>query len=525
MGRILTHTGRQHALAGRGRICQNPATMSEYKTIRDMGAHEGAAVTLRGWLYAKRSGGKVQFLQVRDGTGICQCVVEAATPEAFETASKLTQESSLTVTGIVRKDDRAPGGYEMAATAVEMLHEAHEYPIARKAHGIDFLMSHRHLWFRSKRPTAILRIRATIVKACRDFFDERGFTLIDTPILTPGAGEDTQTLFGVNYFDEQTYLAQTGQLYLESACMALGKVYCFGPTFRAEKSKTRRHLTEFWMIEPEVAFAELDDVIALAEGLVCFILQRVVASHEEDLKTLGRDIEALKRIEAPFPRMTYSEAAENLRSSQTKARLEAELVADTERLEDMTSELTTLEQQHDAARKAWQKDKLQMQMHDLKEEIHDLELAVENAPGHVELAQSFTWGKDLGGSDETIISRQFDKPVFVTDYPRAAKAFYMKRSGTDPRVVRNVDMLAPEGYGEIIGGSQREDDLELLTEAIREKGLEPKDYDWYLDLRRYGSVPHGGFGLGIERTVAWICGLKHVRETIPFPRTMGRVYP
>jgi len=499
--------------------------MSTPTTIGDLGTHVGDEVSLSGWLYGKRGSGKVQFLQVRDGTGICQCVVEAATPEAFATAKALTQESSLRLTGEVRKDDRAPGGYEISVSSLAMIHEAHEYPIARKSHGIDFLMNHRHLWLRSRRPTAIMRVRHTIVKACRDYFDDLGFTLIDTPILSPGAGEDTQTLFPVEYFDDKVFLAQTGQLYLESACMALRKVYCFGPTFRAEKSKTRRHLTEFWMIEPEVAFAELDDVIDLAEGLICLIVRRVLAKHEDELRELGRDVEPLLKVTPPFPRITYSEAAESLKSEKTKKWLEDELAADAKRLAELQKQLPALEKQHDEAKKAWKKDKIQTQIAELKEQIHELELTVKNTPGHIELAQSFEWGKDLGGSDETIISRQYDKPVFVTDYPREAKAFYMKRSLDDPRVVRNVDLLAPQGYGEIIGGSQREDDLDVLTEALEEKGLEPEEYQWYLDLRRYGSVPHGGFGLGIERTLSWVCGLKHVRETIPFPRTMGRVYP
>ncbi len=498
--------------------------MNEFVQIEKLPAHVGKEVRLRGWLYGKRSGGKVVFLQLRDGTGMCQCVVEAATQEAFNIASRLGQESSFSVTGTVRKDERAVGGCEIAVSSIHVINEADDYPITRKAHGVDFLMSHRHLWFRSRLPTAILRIRHTFIKACRDFFDSRGFTLVDTPILSPGAGEDTQTLFPVEYFDRKVFLAQTGQLYLESACMALGKVYCFGPTFRAEKSKTRRHLMEFWMIEPEIAFAELDDVIDLAQDMVCCVVGSVLDRHEAELKLLGRNLEPLAAVRRPFNRMTYSQAVDKLRSPETKRWLEAELERDRATLQEWVKQLEELENKHSAA-KASQKDELQVRIQELREDIHDMEEDLRNRPEHIKLAQSFEWGKDLGGSDETILSRMSDKPVFVTDYPKQAKAFYMKESKTDPRVVRNVDLLAHEGYGEIIGGSQREDDLGVLEKRIREKGLKPEDYGWYLDLRRYGSVPHGGFGLGVERTLSWICGLKHVRETIPFPRTMGRMYP
>ncbi|MDD4872585.1 MAG: asparagine--tRNA ligase [Kiritimatiellae bacterium] len=493
--------------------------------IKDLAAHDGRDVSIHGWLFGKRSGGGVAFLQIRDGSGICQCVVESSAEDAFKKASELPHESSLIVRGIVRKDERAIGGYEIAVSSVEIIHIAAEYPITRKAHGIDFLMSHRHLWLRSRRPTAILRIRHTLIKACRDFFDNRGFTLVDTPILVAGAGEDAQTLFPVEYFDRKAFLAQTGQLYLESACLALGKVYCFGPTFRAEKSKTRRHLTEFWMIEPEVAFAELDDVIALAEDMVCYVVEQVLARHQDDLTFLGRDIEALRKVKKPFIRMTYGEVAENLRSAKTKDWLEKEMMRDKEKLQALIDELGRLEKQVDAVKKTAQKDKIQIQIHELKENIEDLEADLHNRPAHIASAQAFEFGGDLGGSDETIISKQFDKPVFVTDYPREAKAFYMKESVQDKRLVRNMDLLAPEGYGEIIGGSQREENLDVLVTRMKEKGLNPEDYDWYLDVRKYGSVPHGGFGLGIERALTWICGLKHVRETIPFPRTMGRIYP
>jgi asparaginyl-tRNA synthetase len=494
-------------------------------TIRDLPACTGQAVTLRGWLYGKRTGGKVAFLLVRDGTGLCQCVVEAAVPEAFQAATEATQESSLVLSGTVRVEPRAPGGAEVAVTALWLLQKAAEYPISRKSHGIDFLMTHRHLWFRSQRPTALLRIRHTVIKAIREFFDRNGYTLVDMPILMPGAGEDRQSLFPVEYFGEKMFLTQTGQLYLESACMALGKVYCFGPTFRAEKSKTRRHLAEFWMVEPEIAFAELEDVMAVAEDMVCATVQAVLAANREDLAVLGRDVAGLEKIVKPFPRITYSAAAEMLRSADVKAWLERELERDTQQLQTWIAEAEQAEKALAAAKKGWQQDQFEGKLRELRENIQDLEQDLKARPEHIRLAQSFEWGKDLGGSDETILSRQFERPVFVTEYPREAKAFYMKVAPADQRVVRNFDLLAPDGYGEIIGGSQREDDLAVIEESLRAKGLAPEDYAWYMDLRKYGSVPHGGYGLGIERALTWICGLKHVRETIPFPRTMGRVYP
>ena len=492
-------------------------------TITNLAEHVGRTVRLRGWVYGLRKSGKVAFLELRDGTGICQCIIEAAAPAAFEAVGPLTQESSVELTGVVEPEPRAPGGHEVAVMTLTPLHIAAEYPITRKAHGLDFLFSHRHLWFRSRRPTAILRVRHTLIRACREFFDGRGFTLVDTPILVPGAGEDTQTLFPVTYFDRPAYLAQTGQLYLEAACMALGKVYCFGPTFRAEKSKTRRHLTEFWMIEPEIAFADLGDVMALAEDFVAHLVDRVLAAHTDDLTVLGRDLEPLRRIRKPFPRMTYDEAVENLRSDATRGRMEARLDQARSELAARRAERDALTGEVQAAKQAWKQDKLRLAIQEIADAIADLEREVEHAPEHIRLSQSFEWGKDLGGSDESVLSRQFDRPLFVTDYPAGAKAFYMKCHPGDPRRVRNMDLLAPEGYGEIIGGSQREDDLEALRRATLEKGLRPEDYDWYFDLRRFGSVPHGGFGLGIERTLAWLCGLKHVRETIPYPRTMGKM--
>ena len=440
--------------------------MSPVTTIAEIGKHEGQTVTLRGWLYNLRESGKLLFPQFRDGSGVIQGVVpkNAVTPEVFEAVKTLTQESSVIVEGKVRADKRAPGGYELDVANVQVVQrvpEADPYPITPKEHGTEFLMEHRHLWVRSQRQASILRVRAEIVKAVRDFFDERGFTLTDPPILTPAACEGTSTLFPVDYFDEQAYLTQSGQLYIEATAMALGKVYSFGPTFRAEKSKTRRHLTEFWMVEPEVAYAELDDLMDLAEGLISFVVKRCVERRRPDLQAIGRDISKLENIEAPFPRISYDDAVKNLQEGHAKGALETR----------------------------------------------------------------FEWGGDLGSPDETYLSAQFDKPVMVHRYPAKIKAFYMEPDPQRPELALCVDVLAPEGYGEIIGGSQRMASHELLLQRIHEHGLPEEAFKWYLDLRKFGSVPHGGFGMGIERAVAWICGLEHVRETIPFPRMLYRLYP
>ncbi len=499
--------------------------MNKTVFIRDLKSHADQEVRLQGWLHGKRTGGKVAFLLVRDGTGVCQCVVEAAQAEAFAAAAELGQESSLRVEGRVRLDERAPGGAELNITRLTVVQNAKDFPISRKEHGIDFLMSHRHLWLRSQRQVAILRIRDTLIRAIGDFFHERGFTRIDTPILTPGAAEGAGTLFGLDYFGEKVYLAQTGQLYLEAAALALGRVYCFGPTFRAEKSKTRRHLTEFWMLEPEVAYAELPDLMELGEALICRLVGRVLEDHREELKVLERDPAPLEKIAPPFPRLTYTEVVERLRGPDMRARLLAALDADRARAAELEAGVAALEAQLAQAKKAWQQEKLEQQIVRAREDLKELRADLENRPAHIEGATNFQWGADLGGDEETILTRQFDRPVLVSRYPRGVKAFYMKPDPADPRVVLNMDMLAPEGYGEIIGGSQREDDPERLTERIREEGMDPAPYEWYLDLRRYGTVPHGGFGLGLERTLAWICGLRHIRETIPFPRLMGRMYP
>ncbi len=439
---------------------------SPVTTIAEIGKHDGQSVTIRGWLYNLRESGKLLFPQFRDGSGIIQGVVpkNAVTPEVFDAIKTLTQESSVIVEGKVRADKRAPGGYELDVANVQVIQrvpESDPYPITPKEHGTDFLMEHRHLWVRSQRQAAILRVRAEIIKAARDFFDDRGFTLTDPPIITPAACEGTTTLFPVDYFDEQAFLTQSGQLYVEATAMALGKVYSFGPTFRAEKSKTRRHLTEFWMVEPEVAYAELDDVMELAEGLISFIVKRCLERRRVDLQTIGRDISKLEKIEPPFPRVSYDDAVKNLQEGHAKGALESK----------------------------------------------------------------FEWGGDLGSPDETYLSAQFDKPVMVHRYPAKVKAFYMEPDPQRPELALCVDVLAPEGYGEIIGGSQRMASHELLLQRIHEHGLPEEAFKWYLDLRKFGSVPHGGFGMGIERAVAWICGLEHVRETIPFPRMLYRLYP
>ncbi len=499
--------------------------MSAHTRIANLSPHGPRDVEIRGWLEGRRRGGGVQFLLVRDGTGVCQCVVEAETEEAFATAHELTRESSLVLTGEARPDERAPGGVEIAVRSIRVVQRAGDFPITRKAHGVDFLMEHRHLWLRSRRQAAILRLRHVLVRAARDFFDTRGFTLVDTPILSSGAAEGAGSLFPVDYFGETAYLAQTGQLYLESACMALDKVYCFGPTFRAEKSKTRRHLTEFWMIEPEVAWAELEDIVQLAEAFITHLVRAALDDARGELELLGRAPHALEAITPPFPRLTYTEAVERLRSPELHTQAQRELEQDRDRLRQLTTELRRKESDLAQAQKSWKRDKLGREIQSLRETVTDLEEDLQNRPGHLEQAAHFPWGKDLGGAEETLLSRDFDKPLVITHYPAAAKAFYMKRNPDDPRTVLNLDILAPEGYGEIIGGSRREDDLDALQQRMAEEQMDPAPYEWYLDLRRYGSVPHGGFGLGIERTVAWIAGLPHVRETIPFPRLMNRLTP
>src|SRR6266480_1800872 len=425
--------------------------------ISELSRHVGEEVTLKGWLYNLRSSGKLLFPQLRDGSGIVQCVVarNSIAPEVWDALKPLGQESALIVTGRVREDSRAPGGFEIDVLNAQVVQSSHDYPITLKEHGPEFLLDHRHLWLRSKKQHAILKVRHTVVKAVRDFLDNDGFTLCDTPIFTPAACEGTSTLFEVDYFgDEKAYLTQSGQLYNEATAAAFGKVYAFGPTFRAEKSKTRRHLTEFWMVEPEVAYATLEDLMDLAEGLIGFLVQRCLEKRRADLKTIGRDVSKLEKISAPFPRIMYDEAVSMLQEGHAKGALETK----------------------------------------------------------------FEWGGDLGSPDETYLSAQFEKPVMIHRYPAQVKAFYMEPDPVRPELALCVDVLAPEGYGEIIGGSQRMASYDLLLKRIHEHGLPEESFKWYLDLRKYGGVPHGGFGMGVERAVAWICGLEHVRETIPFAR-------
>ncbi|MFH1715747.1 MAG: asparagine--tRNA ligase, partial [Planctomycetota bacterium] len=476
--------------------------------IEKLKNHTGQEVTLNGWLYNSRGSGKVQFLIVRDGTGLCQCVVEKGkvSDELFEQLRHLGQESSLSITGLVRADERSVGGYELAVTDGKVISAATDYPITPKSHGIDFLLKHRHLHFRSQHQWCIGKIRHTVIDAVRRFFNDNGFTLIDTPILAAMAGEDQQSLFEVDYFGSPLYLTQTGQLHLESAAMSFGKVYCFGPTFRAEKSKTRRHLTEFWMVEPEVAFIDLDGLLELAENFVSSVVGRVLQDNRDQLETLGADIAAMERIKPPFYRLTYTQAVEILAGQRAADFLAGQLEELKTQKQQIESRIAQLEEEQKGQIKQWKRDKNTAELIELRSELGEIETKIENNPKHAQLAAEFRWGKDLGGSDETIISQMHDKPVFVTHYPKQAKAFYMKTDRENENVVLNFDLLAPAGFGEIIGGSVREDDYDRLVARINEQGLHAEDYDWYLDLRKYGSVPHGGFGLGIERTVAWITG-------------------
>ncbi len=501
-------------------------TKSSTVYIDQLKNHAEQEVTLSGWLYNSRGSGKVQFLIIRDGTGLCQCIVEKGkvSDELFEQLKHLGQESSLAVTGMVRADERSVGGYELAVTDAQIVSPADGYPITPKSHGIDFLLRHRHLHLRSQSQWCIGKIRHTVIDAIRRFFNDNGFTLIDTPILTATAGEEEQSLFEVDYFGEPVFLTQTGQLHLEAAAMSFGKVYCFGPTFRAEKSKTRRHLTEFWMVEPEVAFIELDGLLELAENFVSSIVARVLQDNKSQLETLGADIPALEKIKPPFYRFTYTEASEILTSQRATDFLAGQLEEFKNQKQQIESRIAELEEQQKGQIKQWKRDKNAAELIEIRSELAEVETKIENNPKHAQLAAEFRWGKDLGGSDETIISQMHDKPIFVTHYPKQAKAFYMKTDRDNEDVVLNFDCLAPAGFGEVIGGSVREDDHDRLVARIKEQGLKSENYDWYLDLRKYGSVPHGGFGLGVERTVAWLTGQKHIRQCIPFPRMMDKVY-
>jgi asparaginyl-tRNA synthetase len=494
--------------------------------IAELKNYVGQQVTPAGWIYQARSSGKVQFIILRDGTGLCQCVVEKGKvpDEVFDKLEHLGQESSLTITGIVRAEPRSVGGYELAVTNAEIIHATTDYPITPKEHGIDFLLKHRHLHLRSQRQWCIGKIRHTVVDAIRRFFNDNGFTLVDTPILMAAAGEEEQTLFEVDYFGEPLYLTQTGQLHLECAAAAFGRVYCFGPTFRAEKSKTRRHLTEFWMVEPEVAFIELNGLLELAENFVSSIVARVLQDNRSQLETLGADIAGLEKIKPPFYRLTYSEAVEILKGERTAKFMAEQLTQLNQQKETSEKRIAELEAEQKGQIKQWKRDKNAAELITLRGDLEEVNIKIENNPKHARLAVDFQWGKDLGGSDETIISLMHDKPVFVTHYPKQVKAFYMKTDRSNDKVVLNYDMLAPKGFGEIIGGSVREDDYEMLLKRIDEMCLKRENYSWYIDLRKYGSVPHGGFGLGVERTIAWLTGEPHIRQCIAFPRMMDKVY-
>ncbi|MBN1766239.1 MAG: asparagine--tRNA ligase [Sedimentisphaerales bacterium] len=495
--------------------------------ISEMSRHVGQEVTIQGWLYNSRAGGKVQFLIIRDGSGMCQGILEKkeGAEELFQEVKHLGQESSLRVQGMVREEPRSVGGYELALSDVQIVHKTQDYPITPKSHGIDFVMKNRHLHLRSRRQWALARIRHTVVEAIRNFFNSHGFTLVDTPIFAPAVGEDEQTLFNLDYFGEDVALSQTGQLYLEAAAMSLGRVYCFGPTFRAEKSKTRRHLTEFWMVEPEIAYIDLDGLLEVAEQFVYSVVQAVLKDRQVELEILERDVRVLQKIKPPFVRLSYTEAVELLHSDKVKLFLEGQLQQKQEQVKQLEDHITQWTGEQEVSKKQWQKDKLSQQIQQAREDINELQEQINNIPHHMELAAGFRWGKDLGGSDETIISQLHEQPVFVHRYPKQAKAFYMKPDPLEDRVVLNFDCLAPEGYGEVIGGSMRQDDYDALLARIKKEGYEVENYEWYLDLRRYGSAPHGGFGLGVERTVAWLAGIKHIRETIAFPRMMGKIYP
>jgi asparaginyl-tRNA synthetase len=494
--------------------------------INQLSQVEGKSVTLKGWVFNRRDSKGLLFIILRDGTGFCQCIVEQAKlpGQVWNAANELTQESSLELTGTVIKDDRSMGGYEVHATDVRPIQISENYPITPKEHGIEFLMDNRHLWLRSRRQWAIMRVRNEIIYTIHRFFQDRGFLQMDAPIFTGNAAEGTTNLFETDYFDEKAYLTQSGQLYAEALAMAHGRVYTFGPTFRAEKSKTRRHLTEFWMIEPEMAFYDLDMNMELAESLLTTIVQTVLSKCMPELEILERNVANLMKIEGTFPRISYTDAVERLRSDVTKELLGGMKANREKERDQLQLELKEITSEFDNAKK-FRKAQIEGRQRDIRARLEEIDEDLRNIPVWEESALSKQWGDDLGGSDETILTLQYDKPVIVHNYPSEIKAFYMKRNPSNPKLALAMDVLAPEGYGEIIGGSQREDNLSYLLERIQEHNLPEEAFKWYLDLRRFGSVPHAGFGLGLERTVAWVCGLKHVRETIPFARTLGRLYP
>jgi len=495
--------------------------------IKNLADHEGQNVTLKGWVYNYRSSKNLYFLELRDGTGICQCVVskDDVPDETWTAADSLRQESSLAVTGEIVADERSVGGYEMQVSEIEVYQIAEDYPITPKEHGVEFLMENRHLWLRSRKQWAAMRVRNEIIYAIHTFFQERDFMQLDAPIFTGNAAEGTTTLFETDYFDEQAYLTQSGQLYGEAMAMAHGLIYTFGPTFRAEKSKTRRHLTEFWMIEPEMAFYDLEMNMELAEDFIQFIVKRVLDRRPNELEILDRETEKLEAtVENEFPRISYTEAVETLKSKETERLLDEMVEARKQEYADLEKEREEIEKERGSAKK-WRKAQIDDRIREISARIDEIEEDLRNIPDWRESALNFEWGSDFGGSDETILTMQYDTPIIVHRFPAEVKAFYMKRDPENDELALAVDVLAPEGYGEIIGGSEREDDLDTLKKRIAEHNLPEDIFGWYLDLRKYGSVPHSGFGLGLERTVAWLCGLDHVRETIPFPRMLGRLRP
>ena len=495
-------------------------------TIDSLTGLIGATVTLHGWLQQKRASKGLFFLVLRDGTGLVQCVVnqENVATSSWEHASVATQETSLVIKGTVLSDERQIGGVEIQVASMEIIQVVEDYPITPKSHGVEFLMDRRHLWLRSRRPWAVMRIRNRIIMSIHNFFQERGFLQMDAPLLTKTAVEGTSTLFEIDYFGTPAYLTQSGQLHGEVMAMAFNKIYSFGPVFRAEKSKTRRHLTEFWMIEPEMAFYDLEMNMTLAEEFLVRIASDAMRDCKEELELLERNTDALSRVQAPFPRLTYSKAVELLKSEKTRQLVEA-------RQDELHSERSELEKERTENRenyarlKEWKKRRIDAREIEINTRLDQIEETLRNLPQWWQSAIAFAWGNDFGGSDETLLTWHFDRPVIVHRYPEAVKAFYMKRDPEDDRLALGMDILAPEGFGEIIGGGQRADDLAFLEEQVKRHNLPKGAFEWYFDLRRYGTVPHSGFGLGLERTVAWVCGLEHIRETIPFPRTLGRLAP
>ncbi len=495
--------------------------------INQLANHVDKTVTLKGWVYNIRTSKALAFIELRDGTGLAQCIVaqDDVSEAVWEAANSLKQESSLEITGTVKADERSVGGHEIHVTDLTVVQIAEDYPITPKEHGVEFLMNNRHLWLRSQKQWAAMRVRNEIIFAIHTFFQERNFVQMDSPIFTSNAAEGSTTLFETDYFEEKAYLAQTGQLYGEAMAMAHGLIYTFGPTFRAEKSKTRRHLTEFWMIEPEMAYYDLDMDMDLAEEMLRFIVTTVIAKRKNELEILERDISKLQAVaDNTFQRITYTEAVEQLKSKETADMLDAMMEERKAEKVSLEQEREEIKKEHGSAKK-WRKKQIEGRQIEISARLDQIEEDFRNIPKWKESAQNFEWGNDFGGSDETVLMMKQEVPMMVHRWPAEIKAFYMKRDPEDERLVLGVDVLAPEGYGEIIGGSQREDDLEFLQNHIEKHNLPMDVFGWYLDLRKFGSVPHAGFGLGLERTVAWLCGLSHVRETIPFPRMMGRLRP